>query len=62
MPQSEGDDGDTLRHRFSVSSRDEPEEPELRSSLKRRLEHTHTFGRLMTDADILRHAHRLCSS
>ena len=62
MPQSEGDDGDTLRRRFSVSSRDESEVPALQSSLNRRLEHTHTFGRFMTDADILRYPHPLCSA
>jgi len=55
MPQSEGDEGDALRRRYSTSSKDEPEAAELRSSINRRLEHTHTFGRFMTDGDILRY-------
>lgn len=61
MPQSEGDGGDTLRRRFSSSSKDGPEaEPEaVPASIRRRLQHTHTFGRFMTDGDILRYL--LCS-
>jgi len=55
MPQPEDDEGDALRRRYSTSSKDEPEAAELRSSINRRLEHTHTFGRFMTDGDILRY-------
>ena len=62
MPQSEDDGGDTLRRRFSASSRDEAEGDGVRSSVKKRLEHTHTFGRFMTDADVLRCAHIFSSS
>lgn len=53
MTHSEEDGEDTLRRRFSVSS--EPELDVLRSSISRRLDNSRTFGRLMTDGDLLRY-------
>ena len=54
MPESEPDEGDTLRRRFSESSQ-HPAGPEVaRSSFSRRLQHNHTLGRILTDGDVLR--------
>lgn len=54
MAQSEEDGMKKLRRRFTMSS--VSEEEVLRSTISRKLDKSRTFGRLMTDGDVLRYA------
>ena len=54
MAHSEEDGERKLRRRFTMAS--VPEEEILRSNISRKLDKSRTFGRLITDGDLLRYA------